>query len=157
MDALLGTIQAAPEDARHLAGEVIREVFAYCFSARFKTKSSLKLAASKLAVIAGWLRPDLLNGRTQTQVAKTLGLTKQSLAKASVKFRDQFDLPPQNGRSQEAREAMRRARLANPVGRHHATKQPADFHRQLTADKGMMPPPPTPGKDFLGIIRRSGQ
>ena len=139
LDALLGTIEAAPEDARHLAGELIREVFAYCFSAKFKTKSELKLAASKLAVIAGWLRPDLLNGRTQTQVAQTLGLTKQALAKASVKFRDQFGLPPQNGRSQEARAAMRRARLANPVGRNHAAKQPAQLeslanHHQLTAD-----------------------
>ena len=124
IDALLGLAQSVPKDSIRVAGEFIREIFAYCFAVQFRRKGSLKLAAAKLAVIASGLSPNLLGGATKSQIAKSLGLTKQAVSYTSVKFRDAFNLPPQNGREhdQESRETMRKIRLANPVGRHFAKK-----------------------------------
>ena len=123
IDALLGTVDSAPDDARQMAGEVIREIFIYCFGVQYRRKGGLKLAASKLAVIAAGLQPSLLNGATQEQIAKQLGLTKAAVSWASVRFRDAFNLDTKNGRTEAQREAMRKARLSNPVGRHFK-KQP---------------------------------
>jgi hypothetical protein len=113
-----GVLESAPEDARQLAGEVIRQVFAYCFS-----KGSLTAAAAKFAVIGAGLRPNApgLDDATQTDLAKQLGLTKAALSKASVKFQDTFGIKFSRSRNESARAKMRLRRLGGP-DRHHDTK-----------------------------------
>jgi hypothetical protein len=112
-----GVLESAPEDARQLAGEVIRQVFAYCFS----KKGSLTAAAAKFAVIGAGLRPDVLSDATQTDLAKRLGLTKAALSKASVRFQDTFGIKFSRSRNESARAKMRARRLGGPDRHHQAT------------------------------------
>ncbi len=109
VDRALGLVESPPEDARQLAGEVIRQVFAYCFG-----NGNLTAAAAKFAVIGVGLRPSVLSDATQTDLAKRLGLTKAALSKASVKFQDKFGIKFSRSRNESARSKMRARRLGGP-------------------------------------------
>ena len=110
IDRALGLVADAPPDARQQAGELVRQIFAYCFKS--KRKLNLRTAAAKLAVIGAGLRPDALADESQTELAASLGLSKAALSKASVKFQDAFGVKFSRSRSSAARAAMRAARLA---------------------------------------------
>jgi hypothetical protein len=113
VDEALRFVEAAPADARAQAGEVIRQVFAYCFG-----RGNLTAAAAKFAVIGAGLRPDVLDDATQTDLAQRLGLTKAALSKASVKFQDAFGVKFSRSRSADGRAKMSARRLGGP-NRHH--------------------------------------
>jgi len=113
VDEALRFVEAAPADARAQAGEVIRQVFAYCFG-----RGNLTAAAAKFAVIGAGLRPDVLDDATQTDLANRLGLTKAALSKASVKFQDAFGVKFSRSRSADGRAKMSARRLGGP-NRHH--------------------------------------
>lgn len=120
--ALDGVLESAPEEARQMAGEAIRENLPYCFG-----NGNLTAAAAKFAVIGAGLRPDApgLNDATQTDLAKRLGLSKAALSKASVKFQDTFGVKFGRSRSLSARSKMRARRLGGPARNHHDTKDTA--------------------------------
>jgi hypothetical protein len=123
VDEALRFVEAAPADARAQAGEVIRQVFAYCFG-----RGNLTAAAAKFAVIGAGLRPDVLDDATQTDLANRLGLTKAALSKASVKFQSAFGVKFSRSRSLSARAKMRARRTGGP-----------DRHRKADGQAGGMP------------------
>lgn len=110
IDRALGLVEDAPPDARQQAGELVRQLFAYCFPSH--RKLDLRTAAAKFAVIGAGLRPDALDNASQTELARRLGLTKAALSKASVAFQSAFGVQFARSRSNNARAAMRAARLA---------------------------------------------
>jgi len=136
IDRALGLVEAAPPDAREQAGELVRQIFAYCFKG--KRGLNLRTATAKFVVIAAGLRPDVLGDESQTELAANLGLTKAALSKANVKFQDAFGFKFQRSRSADARAKMRAVRLANPVARN---KKPAvGTGNQTVTTEGDTPP-----------------
>jgi hypothetical protein len=121
VDRALGLVEETPPDARQQAGELVRQLFAYCFPSQ--RKLDLRTAAAKLAVIGAGLRPDALNDASQTELAARLGLTKAALSKASVKFQSAFGIKFSRSRSVSARAKMRARRLGG-----------AAIHRKAAAD-----------------------
>lgn len=142
IDRALGLVEAAPPDARQQAGEVLRQIFAYCFQS--KRKLNLRTAAAKLAVIGAGLRPDALADESQTELAASLGLTKAALSKASVKFQDAFGIKFSRSRSSDARAAMRASRLAQGGVSRHKRKDTRPSNQTVTtgqAEPGMATTP----------------
>jgi len=113
VDAALGLVKAASLTAREEAGELVRELVSFCFAGK-RGRTSLRTAAARLAVIAGGLRPDLLEDATQGELAAELGLTKAALSKMAVNFSDEYQVKFSRSRSAEARASMRAARLGGP-------------------------------------------
>jgi hypothetical protein len=112
IDRALGLVDVAPPDAQQKAGEVIREIFQFCFSTRKKNSANaLKTAALRFAIIASGLRPDLLCNASQGEIAAQLHLTKAAASKVAVLFRDRYKLKFARSRPNTAREHMREARL----------------------------------------------
>jgi hypothetical protein len=124
IDTALGLVEEAPPAARAQAGELVRQIFAYCFKSR-QGKPNLKTAAAKLAAIGAGLRPDAFDDATQGELAAQLGLTKAALSKTSVKFQDAFGIKFARSRSKEARQRMAAKRLGGPDRHHHDTKEAA--------------------------------
>ena len=116
VDRALGLVKETPPDAREQAGELIRQLMAYCFPAG--RKLNLRTAAAKFAAIGAGLRPDALSNASQTALAENLGLTKAALSKASVKFQDAFKIKFARSRPLSSRAKMRARRLGGP-DRHH--------------------------------------
>jgi hypothetical protein len=127
VDEALGLVESTPPDARQQAGELVRQLFAYCFSQR---KLDLRTAAAKLAVIGAGLRPDALDDKTQTELARQLGLTKAAMSKASVKFQDAFCIKFSRSRSVSARAKMRARRLGG-LARHRKAAADGQSANQL--------------------------
>jgi hypothetical protein len=130
VDRALGLVEAAPPDARQQAGELVRQIFTYCFQS--KRKLNLRTAAAKLAVIGAGLRPDALADESQTELAASLGLTKAALSKASVKFQDAFGVKFQRSRSSAARAHMAAARLAQDGVSRHKRKDTSTSNQTVT-------------------------
>ena len=81
---------------------------------------SVKKLGLRTASLIYSLRPDLLPGETATSLAEKCGVTKQAFAKHVSSFRDRFKLKTRTMRSDDAREAMRRAALAGHAKRRAA-------------------------------------
>ena len=113
VDAALGLVKSASPTARAEAGELVRELISYCFAGK-RGRTSLRTAAGRFAVIAGGLRPDLLEDATMTELAAELGLSKAALSKMAVNFSDEYQVKFSRSRSAEARASMRAARLGGP-------------------------------------------
>jgi hypothetical protein len=115
VDAALGLIDAAPADARQQAGEVLRQVFQFCFNSPRKKFGAreLKTAAMRFALIASSLRPEVLNDATHGELARRIGRTKAAASKAIVNFEDKFNLQLARCRSQESRERMAAAAIGH--------------------------------------------
>ena len=128
VDRALGLVEETPPDARQQAGELVRQLFAYCFKS--KGKVNLKTAAAKFAIIGAGLRPDALNDETQTKLAARLGLTKAAISKASVKFQSAFGIKFRRSRSVSARAKMRARRLGGPA-RHRKAAADGQSANQL--------------------------
>lgn len=125
LDEALGFVEAAQPSAREQAGELVRQLFAYCFKARAKV--NLKTAAAKFAMIGAGLRPDdALHNASQTELAAQLGLTKAAMSKASVKFQSAFAIKFARSRSLSGRAKMRAARLAQHGVNRNKPKAKAD-------------------------------
>ena len=109
-----GIIAAQPPSVRQLAGELVREIFLFCFNTNHKKfgASELKTATLRFVVVAAGLRPDLLNNASNGQLARLLSRTKSTASKASCLFEDRFGLQFTRTRGKDARKRMRQARLA---------------------------------------------
>ena len=139
VDRALGLVEAAPPDARQQAGELVREIFEFCFKARGKkfSASELKTAAMRFAIVVSGLRPDILNDATHGELAKRLSRTKAAASKASVKFEDKHGFQFARSRSLQAREAMRVARLAQGgVPRNKRAKVAIPAEQPTTTEGG---------------------
>jgi hypothetical protein len=78
---------------------------------------SVKKLGLRTAALIYSLRPDLLPGETASSLADKCGVTKQAFAKHVRSFRDRFKLKTRTMRSDDAREAMRRAAIASHARR----------------------------------------
>lgn len=114
VDEALGLVESTPPDARQQAGEVLRELFQFCFGTQRKKLGAkeLKTAAMRFAVIVSSLRPDVCNQATHGELAKHLGRTKAAASKALVAFEDRHGIQFARSRRADGRAAMRAARLA---------------------------------------------
>lgn len=72
---------------------------------------SPKKLGMRTAALIYSLRPDLFPGETAVSLAAKVGVTKQAFAKHVRAFRDRFKLRTRTMRSEDAREAMRRAAI----------------------------------------------
>jgi len=113
VDAALGLVKAASPTARAEAGELVRELITFCFAGK-RGRTSLKTAAARFAVVAGGLRPDLLQDETMTELAAELGLSRAALSKVNVNFSTAYGITFSRSRSDEARASMRAARVGGP-------------------------------------------
>ena len=114
IDAALGLFETAAPEVRAQAGEVLREIFQFCFGTRRKKlgANELKSAAMRFAVVVSGLRPDILNDATHGELARHLSRTKAAASKASCAFEDRHGIQFARSRRSDARAAMRKARLA---------------------------------------------
>jgi hypothetical protein len=148
VDLALGLVEETPPDARQQAGELVRQLFAYCFKS--KGKVNLKTAAAKLAVIGAGLRPDALNDASQTELAARLGLTKAALSKASVKFQSAFGIKFSRSRSVSARSKMRARRLGGPARHRKAAANGHGANQLGTSNQTVTCKPAEAGRQAEG-------
>lgn len=94
IDRALGLVEAAPPDVRQQAGELVRELFQFCFGANRKKLCAhwLRTATLRFAVVASATRPEILNDLTHGEIASQLGLTKAAASKALVLFEDKHGI-----------------------------------------------------------------
>ena len=109
VDEALGYIHHSPPSAREQAAELFRNLATWCFRGQQLRPGLVKL----IAVISG-LRPDLLDNRTEPDLARELGVTKQALSRQSLKFQDAWRIKFARSRSKEGREHMAAARRGGP-------------------------------------------
>jgi hypothetical protein len=114
LDEAAELISETPPTVRELAGELFRQVAAFCF----RGDKPLRIATAKFAVIIAGLRPEVLGDRSLAEIGAELHLTKQSMSNHSRKFSDAFKVRFQRSRSFESREHMRAARLGGPCRNH---------------------------------------
>jgi hypothetical protein len=110
VDEALGFIHRSPPESREQAAELFRQLAAWCFPGN----QPLRSAMVKFTAIVSGLRPELLDNRGGSELAAELGVTKQALSAASVKFSDAFGIQFSRGRLPEARQRMADARLGGP-------------------------------------------
>jgi hypothetical protein len=111
LDSYLGK---QPESVLAQAGDILREIFIFCFSAH--TKTPLKTAAARFAAVTSGLRPEILCNSSRTVLAAELGYTKAAMAKMSVTFEKRFGFKFARSRSLEARQHMASAAMGhNPT------------------------------------------
>lgn len=124
-DEIDGVLATAPDDARQIAGELLRHVFQFCFGTNRKKLSKMQLttAAMRLAVVVSGLRPDTLNNATHGQLARALKRTKAAASKANVSFQQQHGIKFARSRDDTARAKMRARRIGGPA-RHHKDAPP---------------------------------
>ncbi len=119
-----GVLESAPEDARQLAGEVLREIFHFCFGTGHKQfgETQLKTAAMRLAIVVSGLRPEIVNNATHGELAKCLSRTKAAASKSNVLFQSRHGFKFARSRDESARAKMRARRLGGPDRHHHDTE-----------------------------------
>jgi hypothetical protein len=124
--------QAVEEETRFtMAAETFAEMLRWCWADGAGSAHALDAAFRKFVGASLTLNPKLSDGPTMARVAELIGVTKQSLCKHSLNFRGAFKADLIRYRSDESREKMRAARLAQRdangkvlgrnFGKHEAT------------------------------------
>lgn len=134
-DEIDGVLAVAPQDALTAAGELMRELFHFCYdTSQNNRRTQFQIATARFAVIVSGLRPEILSDQTRTEIAEALGVTKAALSKISVNFEQRFNFKSARTRSAAARAAMSKAAMG------HA---PTNVRRK---PRGQVEPPPPPVK-----------
>jgi len=107
IDVALGYVEDTAPDARAEAAQLVSLIFQWCF----RPGQSLRTCAARFSIIGSGLNPQLLDGLDFKGIGRCLKLTKASISKHGREFQERFAVKLACCRSDEAREAMRRARL----------------------------------------------
>lgn len=111
VDKALGMIEAAPENVRAKAGELLRELLGWVWGG---SNTSLRRATIRFSVLAAGLRPELVANWTYEKIANETRVTKQNVSKTGKLFERAFGFHFSRSRPESGCERMRESAIGHP-------------------------------------------